>query len=87
MKILLLLNFIKKIDFPFAQKTKAEEVLYNALETVASENNTKAQKLLANFNELINATSVKIYWNGVYVREERNKTQCIKNILIRKIVK
>ncbi|CAG8652978.1 34587_t:CDS:2 [Gigaspora margarita] len=44
MKTLLLLNFIKKIDFPFVQKTKAEEVLYNALETVASENNAKDQE-------------------------------------------
>ncbi|CAG8638983.1 5528_t:CDS:10 [Ambispora gerdemannii] len=61
--------------------TKAEEVLYKALEIVASENNVKAQKLLVNFNELINSTSVKTYWNGVYVRDERNQTQCIKNIL------
>ncbi|CAG8631733.1 3031_t:CDS:2, partial [Acaulospora colombiana] len=61
--------------------TEAEEVLYKALETVASENNAKARKLLVNFNELINSTSVKTYWNGVYVRDERNKTQCIKNIL------
>ncbi|KAF0484874.1 hypothetical protein F8M41_022910 [Gigaspora margarita] len=44
MKTLLLLNFIKKIDFPFVQKTKAEEILYNALETVASENNAKDQE-------------------------------------------
>ncbi|RHZ47141.1 hypothetical protein Glove_590g3 [Diversispora epigaea] len=74
-------KFYKKIDFPFVQKTKAEEVLYKALETIASENNVKARKLLVNFNELINSTSVKTYWNGVYIRDERNKTQCIKNIL------
>lgn len=74
-------KFDKKIDFPFVQKTKAEEVLYKALETVASENNVKAQKLLVNFNELINSTSVKTFWNGVYIRDEINKTQCIKNIL------
>ncbi|CAG8562826.1 14161_t:CDS:2, partial [Dentiscutata heterogama] len=74
-------KFYKKIDFPFVQKTKAEEVLYKALETVASEDNVKAQKLLVNFNELINSNSVKIYWNGVYIRDEKNKSQYIRNIL------
>ncbi|CAG8637060.1 4848_t:CDS:2, partial [Gigaspora rosea] len=78
-------KFYKKIDFPFVQKAKAEEVLYKALETVASENNTKAQKLLVNFNELINSTSVKIYWNSVYVRDERDKTKLFRTILKEKL--
>ncbi|RIB21595.1 hypothetical protein C2G38_2299434 [Gigaspora rosea] len=80
-------KFYKKIDFPFVQKAKAEEVLYKALETVASENNTKAQKLLVNFNELINSTSVKIYWNSVYVRDERDKTKLFRTILKEKLVR
>ncbi|CAG8712488.1 13472_t:CDS:2, partial [Ambispora leptoticha] len=56
-------KFYKNLNFPFARKKEAEEVLYESLKIIASENNVKARKLLANFDKLINANSVVTYWD------------------------
>ncbi|CAG8847248.1 19348_t:CDS:2, partial [Racocetra persica] len=74
-------QFYKKINFSFFQRTQAEGVLYEALKTLASENNTKARRLLVNFNELIDSNSVNAYWDGVCISNERSETRRVKSIL------
>ncbi|CAG8461509.1 14389_t:CDS:10 [Funneliformis mosseae] len=74
-------KFYKNLNFPFARKKEAEEVLHESLKIISSENNVKARKLLANFDKLINANSVVTYWDGIYIQNEKNKTQFIKDAL------
>ncbi|CAG8632690.1 9722_t:CDS:2, partial [Paraglomus occultum] len=74
-------QFYKNLNFPFARKKDAEEVLHESLKIITSENNVKARKLLANFDKLINANPVVSYWDGIYIQNEKNKTQFIKDAL------
>ncbi|CAG8581090.1 11400_t:CDS:2 [Funneliformis mosseae] len=53
-------KFYKNLNFPFARKKEVEKVLHESLKIITSENNVKVQKLLANFDKLINANSVRI---------------------------
>ncbi|CAG8462980.1 6397_t:CDS:2 [Paraglomus occultum] len=51
-------NCFKKIGFTYIQRKRAEEALFNALKAIISENGEQAataQKLLANFNEIVNS--------------------------------
>ncbi|GES73741.1 hypothetical protein GLOIN_2v1528288 [Rhizophagus clarus] len=78
-----IIKFFRKIDLPFIQKEQAENVLYNALKTIESENNKqsmKAGKLLVNFNELINSNSVRDYWNSICIRNEKSETQIMQHL-------
>ncbi|CAG8632332.1 2389_t:CDS:10 [Ambispora gerdemannii] len=74
-------KFYKKLNFPVARKKEAEEVLYESLKIIASENNVKARNLLGNFDKLITSNSVMTYWDGIYIQNEKNKTQFIKDAL------
>ncbi|CAI2193237.1 8385_t:CDS:10, partial [Funneliformis geosporum] len=78
-KYFTIVKFYKKLDFPFAQKK--EEILYESLKTIASENNVKAQKLLESLDKLINSNSLMSYWDGINIQNEKNNTQFIKDAL------
>ncbi|CAG8735677.1 4534_t:CDS:1, partial [Ambispora leptoticha] len=77
-------KFFKKTEFTYIQKKRAEEVLFNALEAIVSENGEQAvtaQKLLANFSEVVNSATALRFWNGLRIREEKVNTQTAQIIL------
>ncbi|RIA80486.1 hypothetical protein C1645_792432 [Glomus cerebriforme] len=71
------IKFFKKIGYRFSQKAQARDSLQKALKTIASnddEYSWKAKSLLDTFDEHMDSYTVELYWDGLKVQNERDKT-------------
>ncbi|CAG8665857.1 12279_t:CDS:2, partial [Funneliformis mosseae] len=74
----IVIKFFRRIDCAFSQKDQAKECFREALKILASkddEYSRKAKNLLGNFDNYTNSYSVRQYWDGLKIREERDKTR------------
>jgi hypothetical protein len=82
-------SFFEKAGFTFSQKKQAVEILYKALETIASKDDEQAataQVILAHFNVFINSSNARKFWSDLQLQEEKIKTQTLQDILQEKEV-
>ncbi|RGB25444.1 hypothetical protein C1646_459381 [Rhizophagus diaphanus] len=74
----IVIKFFRRIDCAFSQKDQAEECFREALKILVSkddEYSRKAKNLLGNFDNYVNSYSIRQYWNGLKIREERDKSR------------
>ena len=77
------------MDCAFSQKDQAKECLREALKILASKNDEysqKAKNLLGRFDNCTNSYSVEQFWNGLKIREERDKSRTDQLLLEEKKV-
>ncbi|CAJ0648571.1 11039_t:CDS:2, partial [Entrophospora sp. SA101] len=77
-------KFFKYFQFTFSQKKHAEEALFKALKTVASENGVlakKAKSFLAVLDKHIHSAPVQQFWYSVYLQNEKNKSHTAQALL------